>query len=157
MSWFLRFVGLLLLIAAYPKMRDPLMFFLALRAYAVFPSGGVPILGFYVPALEMVVGLALLLRPTMTGARWLALGLFAAFTLLLLRSRLIGLTLTCGCLGAWTSWLHHQPYGLDLHVLMNLVITLGLLVSQGSPTSSGSASAPCPHKWSARRRPGTGT
>lgn len=128
MNWFLRFVGVLLIGAAGPKLRDPLSFCHALRSYVAFPSALIPLLGFYVPALELVVGFSLLLRQSMAG-RILAFALFSVFTLLLLRARVLGLTLTCGCLGTWTNWLHQQPHGLEMHALLSLAFALGLLAS----------------------------
>lgn len=121
---FLRIVGLLLCLAAVPKLRHPDDFYTALSNYQVFPEWTQTSLVFAVPALEVVVGLALLVWTSRGGLLWAAF-LFCGFTVVLMWARWHGLTLTCGCFGSVDHWLHQLPHGLDLHIL----VVFGLAVA----------------------------
>jgi hypothetical protein len=121
---------LVLLAAAFSKLRHPGDFVDAIATFSFFPAWSLVALAFYVPALELVLGLGLLLRPQNVACRLLSGGLFLLFTLLLLRARWLGLSLTCGCFGRFDRWLHSFPYGLDLHWLGCAAASLGLLWDQ---------------------------
>lgn len=125
---FLRLVGLLLTLSSLPKIGDPHSFLLALRGYRVFPEAWLPALVHLAPALELVVGGALLFRCSRAAHGWATL-LFGAFSGLLLWSRLHGFDLHCGCFGRWESWLHRQPYGLEIHILSVALLLAGLIVT----------------------------
>lgn len=129
---FLRAVGLVLLLSSVPKIVDAHRFLLALRGYRVFPEVWLPWLTHLVPALELVVGGALLLKCS-RGARWWATLLFGLFSGLLLWSRFQGFSLNCGCFGAWESWLHRQPFGLEFHILTVFLLFAGLTLSLRKP------------------------
>ncbi len=55
--------------------------------------------------------------------------LFAAFTLVLSYARWRGMPLICGCFGRIDRSLHELPHGLLLNILLNALVTLGLLYS----------------------------
>ena len=122
---FLRFTGLLLVLASIPKLRHPAVFLTALQGYQLFPAWSLKFLNFYLPALELVVGISLLWRCSKAGMLW-ALVLFASFLGALSWARFHRLSLTCGCFGRLDSWLHHLPHGLALHILGVLGMTVGL-------------------------------
>lgn len=157
---FLRLVGLLLCLAAVPKLRHPEDFLAALNSYQVFPEWIQPALVFNLPALEMVVGLALLLWVSRGGLLWAAM-LFSAFSLVLGWARWHGLTLTCGCFGSLEHWLHQLPHGLDLHLLATTLLALTLSrwawlssgVHQGAVSWSLRGQASFPSAATAQRQP----
>lgn len=122
---FLRLVGLVLCLAAIPKLRNPVTFYAALKGYQLFPWWSLEPLSFGIPSLELVVGLSLLLRLSLGGHFWATL-LFGGFSLVLTWGRLHGLSLTCGCFGRFDHWLHGLPYGLALHIALNLSLTVAL-------------------------------
>jgi len=132
---FLRSVGLILCLAAIPKIRHPGSFSTALRNYGLFPEWSMQPLVYLVPALELLVGIALI-GWLARAAQWWALFLFAGFTLVLGWARWHNMTLTCGCFGKVDQWLHRLPHGLMLHLLGTLAITLGLafLLGRGRQT-----------------------
>jgi hypothetical protein len=124
--FFLRFVGIVLMVAAAPKLRHPDSFLTALRGYHLFPEWSLLPLQYGVPVLEVGLGVALILylwRP----AVWVSAWLFAGFTLVLSWAWWRGLTLTCGCFGRVDRTLHELPHGLLLHILLNGLVTLGLI------------------------------
>ena len=122
---FLAGVGLLLVAGAYFKLADPRDFAKALRGYGVFRENWLPFLLPTVPALEGLVG-CLLVASRSRGALLWALCLFSGFVALLGWGWWRGLAFTCGCFGPWDSWLHRQRFGLELHLLGNLLILGGL-------------------------------
>lgn len=122
---FLRGVGLALVLAAIPKLRHPDVFLTALTAYQLFPERLLPAVNYYVPALELVVGLFLLFgkESSRAAAAWGA-ALFLGFFGALSWARVHHLTLTCGCFGRIDSRLHRLPGGLELHIAGVLVTAL---------------------------------
>jgi hypothetical protein len=123
---FLRGIGAILCLAAVPKLRHPLLFYAALRGYQLFPEDWVPRLTFFVPALEMVVGLSMLLWVSRAGHLW-SVFLFAGFTGALSWARLHHLSLTCGCFGRFDSNMHRLPHGLALHIVITAATTVALV------------------------------
>ncbi|MBN9418435.1 hypothetical protein ABS71_14515 [bacterium SCN 62-11] len=126
--YFLRFVGIVLMVAAAPKLRHPDSFLTALHGYRLFPEWSMTLLQYGVPVLEVGLGVALILflwRPAVAASALL----FAGFTLVLSAAWWRGLTLTCGCFGRIDRHLHNLPHGLVIHILLNALVTLGLIWS----------------------------
>jgi uncharacterized membrane protein YphA (DoxX/SURF4 family) len=90
--------------AALPKMADPDAFAKAIANYKVI----LPIIGqgyvypaaMFVPALEAIIGVGILLNRSKRAASWLSAGILALFTVLILQAVLRGLNIDCGCFGA---------------------------------------------------------
>lgn len=136
---FLRFTGLILLVAAYPKVRHPLSFRIALESYWIFPAASLSALQVLVPSLEIVLGIGLLLKPTRLSIL-LSAGLFAGFAIVLGIAWARGDYLICGCFGRVDLFLHKLPHGLAVHIFLNVITSLGLMRSlvRGSHRSPGS-------------------
>ncbi len=123
---FLRFVGIVLMVAAAPKLRHPGSFLTALTGYRLFPEWSLVPLQYAVPALEVGLGVALILflwRPAVAISSLL----FAGFTLVLGAAWWRCLPLTCGCFGRVDRTLHELPHGVLLHIVLNALVTVGLL------------------------------
>ncbi len=125
MMVFLRFVGIVLLVAAAPKIRHPDSFRTALTGYGLFPEWSLTWLQYGVPLLEVLLGLSLILFLNRRAVKASAL-LFGAFTLVLGYAWSQDLALTCGCFGRIDRYLHQLPHGLLLHIVLNALVTLGL-------------------------------
>lgn len=123
---FLRCVGATLCVAAVPKLRHPLSFYAALKGYQIFHEGFLQTLTFLVPALELLVGLALLLWVSRGALVW-AIFLFTSFSAALIWARLRNLTLTCGCFGRLDSTLHRLPHGLAVHIVLTVAVSGALI------------------------------
>jgi hypothetical protein len=136
---FLKLAGLVLLAAAYPKVRHPLSFRIALESYSIFPAASLSALQVLVPCLEIVLGLSLLAKPTRLSML-LSAGLFASFAIVLGLASARGDYLICGCFGRVDLFLHKLPHGLALHIFLNAMACLGLLavLVRGSDGNSGS-------------------
>lgn len=118
-------VGLALVLAAIPKLRHPDVFLTALKGYQLFPERLLTPVNYYLPALELMVGIFLLFGRSRAAAAWAA-ALFYGFFGVLSWARWHHLTLTCGCFGRIDSRLHRMPHGLDLHILVVLGTGLAL-------------------------------
>ena len=117
----------MLILAAAPKIRHPISFKAALYGYSMFSPTAISMLQYAVPAAEVIVGLALLLRPR----RWnavAALALFSSFSVVLVSAWWRGLELTCGCFGRVDSYLHGLHQGMLIHICLNIAVALGLVL-----------------------------
>lgn len=123
---FLRFVGIVLLMAAAPKVRHPDSFHTALVGYRLFPEWSLVWLQYGVPLLEIGLGVLLILFLSRKAMGVSAL-LFAGFTLVLSSAWWRGMPLICGCFGRVDRYLHELPHGLLLHIVLNALVTLGLI------------------------------
>ncbi len=107
--WVVRFLelvlGSLLLVAGLLKLPHPEVFAYQLLGYHLFPVSWVPWLAVLLPALEVVVGIALVFRWFRWGARLWALVLFFSFWVAVLQAAARGIDTSCGCFGA-ASWEH---------------------------------------------------
>jgi uncharacterized membrane protein YphA (DoxX/SURF4 family) len=89
-----------LLVAGVMKLYgDPLAFALSTQSFKLFPDAIIPPMAYFVPSLEIVLGVTLLLGVWGRQSALLAFGLFAAFTLALSSVLLRGLPVDCGCFG----------------------------------------------------------
>lgn len=131
-----RGVGIWLMLAGLLKLADLGSFSEALQNYQYLPTWSIQSLTTFVPSLELVVGFRLFFADTTASRLWATL-LFGSFSLLLARAWSLHLPLTCGCFGSATVWLHRQPLGLELHFLLVLAVTIGLVRKLQSPARHG--------------------
>jgi hypothetical protein len=102
------FLGFTFLYAAYAKLHfenqwhfgDYYFFFaMAIDSYHMVPAWGVEFLGRFLPWLEMVLGASLI---SGVGLRWVGTAtsaLLLVFIGAMLRAKLLGLEINCGCFG----------------------------------------------------------
>ncbi|MFJ9631811.1 MauE/DoxX family redox-associated membrane protein [Streptomyces sp. NPDC101175] len=91
-------LGLLLIVAAAPKLRAAAAFGRTVEAYRVLPPGLARLVGRVLPWAELLVGAALVTGPVWRLAASAAALMFGAFTLGLTVNLLRGRTeLSCGC------------------------------------------------------------
>ncbi|MBU1636401.1 DoxX family membrane protein [bacterium] len=94
----------LFLYAAYPKIIDPAEFAKAITNYRVsFPVIGqnyVYAVAMFMPSLEVVVAIGLLIERYKRASSFVAMALMALFTVLILQAVLRGLNIDCGCFGS---------------------------------------------------------
>jgi putative oxidoreductase len=104
LEWVCRIVvAALFLLAAVPKLLDPLAFAKAIANYRVpFPLVGQDYIypvAIFLPALELVAALALLWNRTKRAGSLAVGGLLILFTVLIAQAVLRGLNIDCGCFG----------------------------------------------------------
>lgn len=87
------------LVAGALKFADPAGAVRAVRAYELLPESVVPLVGHALPAVEMVIGLALILGIFTRWAAVLSGLLFLAFIIGIASAWSRGLQIDCGCFG----------------------------------------------------------
>jgi len=101
-------IGGIFVIAAIPKLLNPLIFAHLLSAYHVLPTNMLLFFAWLIPLTEFVFGMMLItgfcLKIGFTGASILLLIFIAAITQVMFR----GLNIECGCFG------EHDPAGLGI-------------------------------------------
>lgn len=133
----------ILLFAAIPKLTDATAFAAALARYRLLPEVLVAPAAWLLPALEIVVALALLLgRRAWLGAAWLlAAGLATAFLVGVASAWARGLDIACGCFGNGSSIAFRDVL---LRMLLLIVTLLGLFHHLRTPPRDDPRSAPRP-------------
>ncbi len=82
------------------KVADPVAFVSAIRGFRIVDGGAAWVLAYYLPWLELVIAVALLVPRYARGAMLLALVLFVGFAVLWGVTLVRGLDPQCGCFGS---------------------------------------------------------
>jgi uncharacterized membrane protein YphA (DoxX/SURF4 family) len=90
-------LGVLFLVAAWPKLTDPHGFAQSVANYRLLPVPLERVLALVLPPLELLLGVALLFGVLDAGASALALLLLAVFTAAIATALARGLDISCGC------------------------------------------------------------
>jgi uncharacterized membrane protein YphA (DoxX/SURF4 family) len=90
-------LGVLFLAAAVPKLADPTGFAKAVGNYHLLPVAAERALALALPAIELIVGLALIAGVADAGASLLAFAMLLVFTLAIGAALARGLDISCGC------------------------------------------------------------
>jgi uncharacterized membrane protein YphA (DoxX/SURF4 family) len=97
MSWLRLLFGLMFLAAAWPKFSDPGGFAMMVAQYQMLPAFSVHAFSVWLPALELVTGLALLLSPWEREASALLGLMMLMFIAALAQALARDLGIACGC------------------------------------------------------------
>ena len=104
------------------KALDPVQFAHDIDHYKVLPWTIAVALAFYLPWLEILCGVALILRIFYRGALAILTVLVVIFLVATIAAKLRGLDITCGCFGhASQNWSFPAHLALDLAILVALV------------------------------------
>ena len=87
------------IVAGALKLPDPVASAQAVRAYEILPESLVPTVGFLLPAIEVVVGICLVLGVLTRAGGLVSAVLFAVFTAGIASAWARGLEIDCGCFG----------------------------------------------------------
>ena len=90
-------LGVLFLVAAWPKLVDPPGFAESVAHYRILPEPLERLAALVLPPLELVIGLCLIIGVLDAGASTLALVLLAVFTAAIGVAVARGLDISCGC------------------------------------------------------------
>ncbi len=116
-------LGGLFIYAGAMKMLDPVQFAHDIDNYKILPwSAGVG-LAFYLPWLEMIAGLLLILRVLYRGSLGILIALTSVFIVATIAAKVRGLDITCGCFGHAS-----QNWSFPAHMAADLAIFAGLVV-----------------------------
>ena len=105
------------------KALDPVQFANDIDNYKLLPWPVCVALAFYLPWLEILCGLALVVRKYYHGALLILTLLILIFTLATTAAKVRGLDITCGCFGHAS-----QHWSFPAHLASNLAILAALIV-----------------------------
>jgi len=115
-------VGGIFIYAGVIKAMDPVAFANDIDNYKILPWPLAVRLAFYLPWLEMLCGLALLLRSFYRGGLFILTGLVSIFIIASVVAKARGLDITCGCFGhASKNWNFSGHLALDLAIFAALI------------------------------------
>src|SRR5947209_15767467 len=116
-------VGGIFIYAGVIKAMDPVAFANDIDNYKILPWPLAVRLAFYLPWLEMLCGLALVLRSYHRGGLFILTGLTFIFIAASVIAKVRGLDITCGCFGhASKNWSFSTHLALDFVLLAALFI-----------------------------------
>ena len=85
------------LVAALGKLKDPVKFMGGVSQYGLLPDAGVPLTAVFMPGVELLLGLSLLLGRRVRASALLANGLMGVFIVAMGSAMARGLELDCSC------------------------------------------------------------
>ena len=116
-------VGAIFIYAGILKVVDPVQFARDIDNYKMLPWPATVALALYLPWLEILCGLALIIRRLHRGAVLLLIGLTIAFIVASVIAKARGLDISCGCFGhASKGWSFGWHLLLDFGILSALVV-----------------------------------
>jgi putative oxidoreductase len=115
-------VAAIFIYAGVIKAIDPLRFAIDIDNYKMLPWAIGVRLAFYLPWLEMLCGLALILRFFYRGGLFILSALTVIFIAASIIAKVRGLDITCGCFGhASKNWSFTTHLALDFAILVALI------------------------------------
>lgn len=124
------FIGGYFVVAAVPKIIEPLAFATSIMHYGLVPSWSVNAIALILAWLELIVGIGLIMGIRTKVQALFCGGMLVAFTLAVAYAVVLGLKIDCGCFGASggeeVSW---------LKVAKNSAMIIGCIYLWWSPRS----------------------
>lgn len=116
-------VGGIFLIAGLAKISDPVRFLLTLREFDLFPEGIVRFLAVYIPWLEFILALFIMLGILYRTSSLMLAFLITIFTLAILSVIIRGMEIDCGCFGLLADVLKIPDSADGKAVIRNIIFT----------------------------------
>ena len=114
------------------KVLDPVQFAIDIDNYKILPWTISVGLAFYLPWLEILCGLALIMRRLYLGGLSILTALVAVFLVATIAAKVRGLDITCGCFGhASQNWNFPTHLAIDLAIL-GALLALSFRVVSGN-------------------------
>jgi len=118
-------IGGIFLISGLAKISDPVRFMLTLREFRLFPEIIIPFTAIYLPWLEFILGLFILVGIMHRTASLILSGIIVSFTLAIASVTIRGFEIDCGCFGLLADMLK-LPDMADYKAVIRNVIFLGI-------------------------------
>ncbi len=135
LSWI---VGAIFIYAGILKALDPVQFARDIDNYQMLPWSISVMLAFYLPWLEILCGLSLLVRRCYAGGLVMISTLVVVFISASVIARARGIDITCGCFGHFSEkWSFGRHLAIDLSLLAGLIV-LWILHSRRRPDHASS-------------------
>ena len=116
------------LYAGLPKMFNPQVFLMESRGYQILPDIALPLFSVFLPALEVVVAIALLVGVWPRASASLLMGLMVVFVIAIISAMVRGLDIECGC------FITGETSKVDMGLLLRDLVMMALLLPIFAPT-----------------------
>jgi uncharacterized membrane protein YphA (DoxX/SURF4 family) len=90
-------LGVIFVVAAWPKIVDPPSFAHMIYNYRILPAGLINVSALIMPWVELVIGLCLILGVWVRPARWLVTAMLVVFMIAISINLVRGNAIDCGC------------------------------------------------------------
>ena len=120
-------LGLIFLFAGIAKISDPVRFIFTLREFDLFSEAVIPFMVLYLPWLEFILGLFLILGLLYRASAFLLACLNTMFAIAILTVVVRGMEIDCGCFGMFADVLK-IPDSADIKAVIRNVIFIGISV-----------------------------
>ncbi len=120
-------LGLIFLFAGIAKISDPVRFIFTLRQFNLFSEAVIPFMALYLPWLEFILGLFLILGLLYRASAFLLACLNTMFAIVILTVIVRGMEIDCGCFGMFADVLK-IPDSADIKAVIRNVIFIGISV-----------------------------
>lgn len=117
--------GVIFTVAGLAKISDPVRFLLTLREFQLFPEAIVRFLAVYLPWLEFVIGLFLILGLLYRTSALMLACMNLTFTIAILSVIIRGMEIDCGCFGLLADVLK-LPDAADFKAVIRNAIFIGM-------------------------------
>jgi uncharacterized membrane protein YphA (DoxX/SURF4 family) len=130
-------LGAIFIYAAYAKLAEPWQLFAAgIRSYEVLPGAAADMLARTLPWFEVLIGGLLIVGRWLRVSTLATSGLLLVFFGLMVRARIKGMTIDCGCFGpgetiSWKTLLRDGSM-----LAGSLVVTVAAFVNRSQPVTS---------------------
>ncbi len=119
-------MGLVFIIAAYPKILDPNAFSSNIHNYGVTPLYIENLIALILPWIELFIGLSLIIKYKYDSSLDICIYLMIGFTILITQAYVRGLSIDCGCFLGSDTESDSKRFKMLLDILRDIVF-LGLL------------------------------
>ena len=120
-------LGLIFLFAGIAKISDPVRFIFTLRQFNLFSEAVIPFMALYLPWLEFILGLFLILGLLYRASAFLLACLNTMFAIAILTVVVRGMEIDCGCFGMFADVLK-IPDSADIKAVIRNVIFIGISI-----------------------------
>ena len=123
-------LGIIFIVAAWPKIVDPPSFAHMVYNYRVLPASLINITALTMPWLEILVGLALILGIWVKPARWLVAAMLVVFIVAIAFNLMRDNAIDCGCFDVSAAGKTHEERLQDMWLVILRDIGMLLMVAQ---------------------------
>lgn len=123
-------LGIIFVVAAWPKIVDPPSFAHMIYNYRILPAGLINISALVMPWVELVIGLCLILGVWVRPARWIVAAMLVVFMIAISINLARGNAIDCGCFDTSAANLTYEERIRDMWMVLLRDAGMLLMVAQ---------------------------
>ena len=123
-------LGIIFVVAAWPKIVDPPSFAHMIYNYRILPAGLINISALVMPWVELVIGLCLILGVWVRPARWIVAAMLVVFMIAISINLARGNAIDCGCFDTSAANLTYEERIRDMWLVLLRDAGMLLMVAQ---------------------------